>query len=106
MPAAADRDAGDAGIRVSGNLHIAATRVLNASNITVGGTTSGVPSAPVVAAPNIAGLTSASNAAGAANSAASSVANQARQQAAPDETPSDITVEVLGYGGGDDSASL
>ena len=99
-------DAGDAGIRVSGNLHIAATRVLNASNITVAGTTSGVPSAPVVAAPNIAGLTSASNAAGAANSAASSVANQARQQTAPDETPSDITVEVLGYGGGDDSASL
>ncbi|MDD5201302.1 MAG: filamentous hemagglutinin family protein, partial [Terrimicrobiaceae bacterium] len=98
-------DAGDAGIRVSGNLNIAATKVLNASNITVAGKSTGVPTAPVVAAPNIAGLTSASNTAGAANQAAENVARQARQQPSPDETPSDITVEVLGYGG-DDQASL
>jgi len=98
-------DAGDAGIRVSGNLNIAATAVLNASNINVGGQTSGVPTAPVVAAPNIAGLTNASNAAGAANSAAESVANQARQQAAPEESPSIISVDVLGYGGESQSDS-
>jgi len=98
-------DAGDAGIRVSGNLNLAATAVLNASNISVSGSTAGAPVAAPVSAPNIAGLTSAANTAGAANSAANDVANQARQQAAPDETPSVFTVEVLGYGGDDDSAS-
>jgi len=36
-------NAGDAGIRVAGNLNIAAVQVLNAGNIKVGGTTSGVP---------------------------------------------------------------
>jgi filamentous hemagglutinin family protein len=94
-------DAGDAGIRSTGNLNIAATAVLNASNISTGGTTSGVPSAPTVAAPNVGGLTSGSSSSAAANSAASSVANQS---AAPPkevmETPSMITVEILGYGGG------
>ena len=99
-------DAGDAGIRVSGNLNIAATAVLNASNIAVAGSTSGVPSAPVVAAPNVGGLTSASTTAGAANAAADQIANQARPQPTADDAPSVITVEVLGYGGGEDSASL
>ena len=95
-------DAGDAGIRSTGNLNIAATAVLNASNISTGGTSSGVPSAPTVAAPNVGGLTSGSSSTAAANSAASSVANQS---AAPPkeimETPSMITVEILGYGGGE-----
>jgi filamentous hemagglutinin len=36
-------NAGDAGIRVAGNLNIAAVQVLGASNITVVGTSSGVP---------------------------------------------------------------
>jgi hypothetical protein len=94
-------DAGDAGIQATGNLRIAASQVLNADNISAGGTSSGVPSAPTVAAPNIGGLTSASSSAGAATTAASSVANQATQKQAPIETPSIITVEVLGYGGGD-----
>jgi filamentous hemagglutinin len=43
-------DAGDAGIRATGNLNIA---VLNASNISIGGTSAGTPSAPSVSAPNI-----------------------------------------------------
>jgi filamentous hemagglutinin family protein len=98
-------DAGDAGIRASGNITIAAETVLNASNIAAGGTVAGPAPAAPAAAPNVAGLTAASNTAGAANSAANDVANQARQQTAPDETPSVITVEVLGYGGEDDSAS-
>lgn len=92
-------DAGDAGIRASGNLNIAAAAVLNADNISAGGASVGVPAAAVVAAPNIAGLTSASNASGAASSAANQVANQARPQPTPDEAPSIIVVEVLGYGG-------
>ena len=96
-------DAGDAGIRATGNLNIAAVKVLNAGNIQAGGTTGGVPTAPVIAAPNIGGLTSGASSSAAANSAAQSVANQVRPSAEPTpEQPSTITVEVLGYGGGED----
>ncbi len=94
-------NAGDAGIRVSGNLSIAAVKVLNAGNIQVGGKSSGVPT---TTAPNIAGLSAASSAAGAANNAASDVGRQSQNQASADQNqipPSIITVEVIGYGGGD-----
>ena len=91
-------DAGDAGIRVSGNLNISALLVLNAGNIQVGGASAGVP---VISAPNIAGLTAASNATAASTNAATQVASQNRSQAAPEEVPSIISVEVLGYGGGE-----
>lgn len=91
-------DAGDAGIRVSGNLNISALVVLNAGNIQVGGSSAGVP---VVSTPNLAGLSAASNATAATTNAASQVAGQNRSQAAPDEVPSIISVEVLGYGGGE-----
>jgi hypothetical protein len=92
-------DAGEAGIRVSGNLNLAAVLVLNATNIQVGGTSVGVPA---VAAPNIGGLTVASNATGAASSAAQQLAGQNNAPAAQEEVPSIISVEVLGYGGGSD----
>jgi hypothetical protein len=99
-------DAGDAGIRSTGNLNIAATAVLNASNISTGGSSSGVPSAAPVAAPNVGGLTSGSSSSAAANSAASSVANQsATPPKEAMETPSMITVEILGYGGGEGDSS-
>lgn len=101
-------DAGDAGIRVSGNLNIAATQVLNAENISVSGSSVGTPAPTVVAAPNLAGITSASNTAGAASNTAQEVATKARDQAtAPveeEEEESIFTVEVIGYGGGEGTA--
>jgi hypothetical protein len=95
-------DAGDAGIRATGDITIAADAVLNADNISAGGTSTGVPSAPTVAAPNIGGLSSAASSTGATTAAAENVAQQARPTPTPeDETPSEISVEVLGYGGGE-----
>ncbi|WP_229743360.1 filamentous haemagglutinin family protein [Aliidongia dinghuensis] len=90
-------DAGAAGIRVSGDLAIAALHVENAFNIQVQGITTGVPTA---AAPNIGALTTASNAAGAAAEAAQAAGRSGNRSPVRD-LPSIITVEVLGYGGGD-----
>ncbi len=85
-------DAGEAGIRVSGNLNIAAAHVENAANIQVGGATSGVPTAPSV---DVGALTTAGNSAGAADQAAQS----AGKTSAPTALPSIWIVEILGYGG-------
>ena len=94
-------DAGDAGIRATGTVFIAAAKVLNASNIAGGSVSTSAPTV-TVSAPNIGGLTSGSSSSAAANSAANNVSNQARENTQPvEEAPSTITVEVLGYGGGD-----
>jgi hypothetical protein len=95
-------DAGDAGIRATGNITIAAAQVRNADNIAAGGASVGVPAAPAVAAPSIGGLSAASSSTAATTAAASDVAQQGRgDTAAAQETPSTVSVEVLGYGGGD-----
>lgn len=97
-------DAGDAGIRSTGNLNLAATRVLNANNIAAGGSTSGAPpAAPPPAAPNVSGATAAS-AASAGNNASAQAATKPPAEQPKDEAPSVISVEVLGYGGGDGNA--
>ncbi|MEW6438765.1 MAG: filamentous hemagglutinin family protein [Pseudomonadota bacterium] len=87
-------DAGAAGIRVSGNLDIAALQVLNAFNIQVQGVTQGIPTAT---APNIGALDNASAASGAATKAITST-GQGNHAAAP---ASILIVEIEGYGGGD-----
>jgi hypothetical protein len=96
-------NAGDAGIRASGNISIAAVQVLNAGNISAGGKTSGVPTSAVA---NVGALAAASSTAGAANNAAAQMAQQANHQAGPNaanDLPSIITVDVEGYGGGADA---
>ncbi len=96
-------DAGDAGIRATGDITIAAAQVVNADNIAAGGTSAGVPAAAPATAPNVAGLSSASSSTAATSSAASDVAQQARPEGGTgqEQAPSTITVEVLGYGGGE-----
>lgn len=95
-------DAGDAGIRATGNITIAAAQVLNADNISAGGTTVG-GAAPPTAAPNIAGLSSSSSSTAATSNAASEVARQnpSDNASTSEQLPSTVTVEVLGYGGGE-----
>lgn len=95
-------DAGDAGIRVTGNLSIAATTVLNASNIQAAGTSAGVPTAVSVSAPPIAALAAGSNAAAAASTAASQVAQPRKDEEDEEkEKESIVVIEVIGYGGGE-----
>jgi filamentous hemagglutinin family protein len=92
-------DAGDAGIRVSGNLVVAAAHVANADNVQVKGDSVGLP---VVQAVNVGALNAASSAATAATKAAEDVARQ-QQSDARDRQPSIISVQVIGA---DPSASI
>lgn len=66
-------DAGEAGIRVSGNVNVAALQVVNAANIQTQGQSSGIP---LVASVNTGALTSASAAASSATQAAEDVSRQ------------------------------
>jgi filamentous hemagglutinin family protein len=96
-------NAGDAGIRASGNINVAAAQVLNAGNIQAGGSKSGVPT---TSTPNIAAAVSAGNAAGSTENASNSQQNQPGNDSSQEQDlPSIISVEVLGYGGADDTTS-
>ncbi|MCP2072099.1 UNVERIFIED_ORG: filamentous hemagglutinin family protein [Pseudomonas lini] len=87
-------DAGEAGIRVSGNVNIAALTVVNAANIQTQGKSSGVPLAASV---NTGAITSASSAASSATQAAEDVARQ-QQNAARQNQASVFTVQVVSFG--------
>jgi filamentous hemagglutinin family protein len=89
-------DFGVAGSRSSGNLVVVAPVVANAGNITVQGTTTGVP---VITVPNAAGLTTTGNSAAAATKSSDAPTAGGNQDRA-----SVFIVEVIGYGGGDGSA--
>jgi hypothetical protein len=90
-------DAGSAGVRVAGNLFIAALSVSHASGFSVGGSTSGISSVAAVA---VGAQTSAGSASAAAAQAAESVASAARSG---QNDASVITVDVLGYAGDENS---
>lgn len=94
-------DAGDAGIRVSGNINLAAVQVVNAGNISAGGTSTGGNA--VVAAPSVATVTTASNSAAATSATAASTQNEANKEISEEVTTqlSVFDVVVIGYGGGE-----
>jgi filamentous hemagglutinin len=88
-------DAGEAGVRSSGNVVVAATEVRNAANISFGGASSGVPvSTPSV---NIGGLSAAST-----GSSGSQAANAAAQSSTDGATSRSarrvlLVLEFLGF---------
>ncbi|WP_293389044.1 filamentous haemagglutinin family protein [Nevskia sp.] len=84
-------DAGDAGIRVSGSLNVAANAVANAGNISTGGGSTGVPTGAV----NVSAVAAGSAVSAAVNQSADGLAGGRPQQTAANQ----ITVEVLGFGG-------
>ncbi len=95
-------DAGEAGIRASGNANLAARVIVNAANISVAGKTTGVPT---IVSPNVAAITAASNAVGSSTNVAQEVAKQQTAANQEQAAQSVIIVEVLGYGGGDSGSS-
>jgi hypothetical protein len=93
-------NAGDAGIRVAGNLNIAALQVIGAENIQVGGAVGGVQLSPGASlAGSLGGLSNvASEATRSAERATQQLASEASPLGQQAFVPSFITVEVIGLG--------
>jgi filamentous hemagglutinin len=95
-------DAGDAGIRVSGNINLAAVTVVNSTNISAGGTSTG--GAVAVSPPSVTAVTAAANTAAASSSPSTAVAESKRDEkvtTGAGDVASEFSVTVIGYGGGD-----
>jgi filamentous hemagglutinin family protein len=87
-------DAGEAGV-AAGNLLVGAIQVLNSSNITVAGASSGVPVADTGSLAGAA-LSSTNTSAGASNALTENIANQMNNQSvAPKELPPIVTVKTI-----------
>lgn len=84
-------NAGDAGVRSSGNFSAVASAYENANNISVAGSTSGIPSA--VAAPSVSSPSAPSSPAAKSEDVSKSAGND---KAASDKAA--LKVEVVGYG--------
>ncbi|HEY3598581.1 MAG TPA: filamentous hemagglutinin family protein, partial [Paraburkholderia sp.] len=93
-------DAGDAGIRSSGDLNVAALHVANADNVQVQGKTTGIPT---VASVDTGALTAASSASSAATQMAQDLARSATSSAGRRHWV--ITVQVEGFGDSSDDDS-
>jgi hypothetical protein len=91
-------DAGAAGVRVAGNLFVAAFQVANSSNFSVSGSTVGVPGSAAV---NVAAQTSGTSTAAAASQMAQAVSGTSNENGTEESV---ITVDVIGYAGGGDNS--
>lgn len=96
-------DAGEAGVSSAGNVIVVAQQVLNASNFSAGGSTSGVPavsSAPVAAPVSASADSAASSKIGDSISQSASKQATSSQLASLSDAfrPTFITVEVLSFG--------
>jgi filamentous hemagglutinin len=91
-------DAGDAGVSVAGDLVVRAQTVANAANITVGGTSGGVPAATPSLSIGLSGTSSTESQTTAAVARAAEAAAAESAANAMKSMPSFITVQVLGYG--------
>lgn len=85
-------NAGDAGIRVTGNLAIAALQIVGVANIDVKGDSKGVPKMAAAAPLQVETVKDKS---------AQDAAKDAAERSGTEGQPSVIIVEVLGYGGGE-----
>lgn len=94
-------DAGDAGIRSSGRVTVSALVIANSANIQSSAGTTGAPVAVSAGLGSVASAAASSSAS--AVSSASDVGKRAVEQTkqVPPEMPSIISVEVIGYGGGE-----
>lgn len=98
--------AGDAGIGSAGNVTIAATEVIGADNIDVGGVAIGVPVDTGGVAAGLAGVSNAT--AGAANAATEQVADGGQSDSGDDESLGNAALAwlemfILGFGDDDDN---
>jgi hypothetical protein len=95
-------DAGEAGVASAGNIIVVATQVLNASNFSSAGTSSGVPpaSSGAVSAVIPGSASAASDATKSATDATRQMVADAAKSSQPKDSyrPTFLTVELLGYG--------